>query len=121
MAESGENDRGLPPSSTGDPPVPGDEGTAGKTHCEASFSNGDCGISANMVGSGSIAVPGSQAGLDAANTSVGMDAKSGIPRRSSIIKVSGPGRQLYDLGSCDSACMSGGTQSYACSIADLVS
>uniref|UniRef100_A0A8C5A371 Phosphoinositide phospholipase C n=1 Tax=Gadus morhua TaxID=8049 RepID=A0A8C5A371_GADMO len=85
MAESGENDRGLPPSSTGDPPVPSDEGT-GKTHCEASFLNGDCGISSNMVGSGSIAVPGSQAGLDAANTSVGMDAKSGIPRRSSIIK-----------------------------------
>ncbi|CAL8247669.1 unnamed protein product [Lota lota] len=85
MAEFGENDRELPPSSTGDTPVPSDE-LAGKTHCEVSVLNGDCGISANMVGSGSTAVPGSQAGLDAANTSVGMDAKSGIPRRSSIIK-----------------------------------
>ncbi|KAJ3597728.1 hypothetical protein NHX12_001245 [Muraenolepis orangiensis] len=104
MAECGEHDRGeLPPSSTGEtPPVPGDKGAAGKTHCEAaaaSVLNGDCGIqaAATMVigsGSGSISVPGSQAGLgeevtttgDDTTSSAGMDAKSGIPRRSSIIK-----------------------------------
>lgn len=113
MAEFGvkDNNRELPrprpphPSSTGggggeeDTPVAGDEG-AGET-----VLNGDCrGIAANMVGVGSgsvaaVAVPAatttstgtgsSQAGLEAAanNTSDAMDGKSGIPRRSSIIKV----------------------------------
>jgi len=108
MAEFGVNDnRELPrprppppphPSSTGgDTPVAGDEG-AGET-----VLNGDCrGISANMVGSGSVAVPatstGSQAGLEAAaNTSDGMEGKSGIPRRSSIIKVGSGGVLLTVL------------------------
>lgn len=86
MAEFG-NDGSLPPLNLGDTAVPSDE-AADKTHCEVSFLNGDCGISQNMVGSGSHVAPGSQAGVEAANTSVGLDAKSEIPRRSSIIKVS---------------------------------
>ncbi|CAB1438958.1 unnamed protein product [Pleuronectes platessa] len=83
MAEFGEDGR-LPPLHLGDSAVPLDEAAAaGKTHCEVSILNGDCGISDNMVGS-----PGAcQAGLEAANTSVGpADAKHEIPRRSSIIK-----------------------------------
>lgn len=91
MAEFGEDDGGgggSPPLHLGDPAVPGDEAAAaGKTHCEVSVLNGDCGMSANAVGSGSLVSPGSQAGVDVANTSVGSDAKSEIPRRSSIIKV----------------------------------
>lgn len=79
MAEFGE-DGSLPPLNLGDTTVPSDE-AAGKTHCEVSVLNGNCGISENMVGSGS------QAGVESANTSVGLDAKSEIPRRSSIIKV----------------------------------
>lgn len=86
MAEFGEN-ASLSPSNPDDTFVPSDEAT-GKTHCEVSVLNGDCGISANMVGSGALATPGSQAELETANTSVvGLDAKAGIPRRSSIIKV----------------------------------
>lgn len=85
MAEFGEDDS-LPPLNLGDTAVPSDE-AADKTHCEVSVLNGDCGISENMVGSGSLVAPGSQAGVEAANTSVGLDAKSEIPRRSSIIKV----------------------------------
>ncbi|KAF0021353.1 hypothetical protein F2P81_026394 [Scophthalmus maximus] len=75
MAEFGE-DGSLPPSTLGD-----------KAHCEVSFSNGDCGLSDNMVGSGSLVAPGGQAGVESANASVGpVDARSDIPRRSSIIK-----------------------------------
>ncbi len=85
MAEFGE-DGSLSPLNLGDTAVPSDE-AAGKTHCEVSVLNGDCGISENMVGSGSLVAPGSQAGLESANSSVGLDAKSEIPRRSSIIKV----------------------------------
>lgn len=85
MAELGENGS-LPPLNFGDTAVPSDE-AAGKTHCEVSVLNGDCGISENMVGTGSLVAPGSQAGVETANTSVGLDAKSEIPRRSSIIKV----------------------------------
>lgn len=85
MAEFGE-DGSLPPLNLGDTTVPSDE-AAGKTHCEVSVLNGNCGISENMVGSGSLVAPGSQAGAETANTSVGLDAKSEIPRRSSIIKV----------------------------------
>ncbi|KAK5862091.1 hypothetical protein PBY51_017521 [Eleginops maclovinus] len=84
MAEFGEDGR-LPPLNLEDTAVPSDE-AAGKTHCEVSVLNGDCGISENMVGSGSIVAPGNQAG-ETANTSVGLDGKSEIPRRSSIIKV----------------------------------
>ncbi|XP_033496723.2 inactive phospholipase C-like protein 2 [Epinephelus lanceolatus] len=84
MAEFGE-DGSLPPLNLGDTAVPSDE-AAGKTHCEVSVLNGDCGISENMVGSGSLVAPGSQAGVETANTSVGLDGKSEIPRRSSIIK-----------------------------------
>lgn len=85
MAEYGE-DGSLPPLSLGDTAVPSDEAT-GKTHYEVSVLNGECGMSENMVGSGSIDAPGGQAGVETANTSVGLDAKSEIPRRSSIIKV----------------------------------
>lgn len=85
MAELRE-DGSLPPLNLGDTAVPSDE-AAGKTHCEVSVLNGDCGISENMVGTGSLVAPGSQAGVETANTSVGLDAKSEIPRRSSIIKV----------------------------------
>lgn len=86
MAEFGENGS-LPPLNLGDTAVPSDE-AAGKTHCEVSVLNGDCGISDNnMVGSGSIVAPGSQTGVETGNTSVGLDGKSEIPRRSSIIKV----------------------------------
>ena len=84
MAEFGE-DGCLPPLNLEDTAVPSDE-AAGKTHCEVSVLNGDCGISENMVGSGSIVAPGNQTG-ESANTSVGLDGKSEIPRRSSIIKV----------------------------------
>ncbi|KAA8591859.1 hypothetical protein FQN60_017233, partial [Etheostoma spectabile] len=84
MAEFGD-DGSLPPLNLGDTAVPSDE-AAGKTHCEVSVLNGDCGISENMVGSGSLVSPGSQARVETANTSVGFDAKSEIPRRSSIIK-----------------------------------
>ncbi|AWP15657.1 putative inactive phospholipase C-like protein 2 [Scophthalmus maximus] len=76
MAEFGE-DGSLPPSTLGD-----------KAHCEVSFANGDCGLSDNMVGSGSLVAPGGQAGVESANASVGpVDARSDIPRRSSIIKM----------------------------------
>lgn len=85
MAEFGE-DGSLPPANLEDTAVPSDE-AAGKTHCEVSVLNGDCGILENMVGSGSLVAPGSQAGVETANNSVGLDAKSEIPRRSSIIKV----------------------------------
>ncbi|KAE8289209.1 Inactive phospholipase C-like protein 2 [Larimichthys crocea] len=87
MAEFGD-DGSLPPLNLEDTTVPSD-GAAGKTHCEeVSVLNGDCGISENMVGSGSIVPPGSQDGMEtsANNTSVGLDGKSEIPRRSSIIK-----------------------------------
>lgn len=87
MAEFGEDGSRLPPLNLGDTAVPSDE-AAGKTHCEVSVLNGDCGISENMVGSGSHVAPGSQAGVESANTSVVSDAKNEIPRRSSIIKVS---------------------------------
>lgn len=90
MAEFGE-ENSHPPLNVGDKTaLPGGEAD-GKTHCEVSVLNGDCGIHAgnNMVGSGSIVTPGNQAsGETAANTSVGLDAKNEIPRRSSIIKVS---------------------------------
>lgn len=86
MAEFGK-DGSLPPLSLEDTAVPSDE-AAGKTHCEVSVLNGDCGISENMVGSGSVVAPGSQAGVETANTSAGVDGKNEIPRRSSIIKVS---------------------------------
>lgn len=85
MAECGE-DGSLPPLNLGDTAVPSDEDT-GKTHCEVSVLNGECGMSENMVGSGSIVAPGNEAGVDTANTSVGLDGKSDLPRRSSIIKV----------------------------------
>lgn len=85
MAELEEDGR-LPPAHFGHTAVPSDE-AAGKTHCEVSVLNGDCGISENMMCSGSPLTPGSQTGVEAANTSVGPDAKSDIPRRSSIIKV----------------------------------
>lgn len=85
MAECGE-DGSLPPLNPGDAAVPSDEAT-GKTRCEVSVLNGECGISENMVGSGTVDAPGGQAEVDTANTSVGLDAKSDIPRRSSIIKV----------------------------------
>ncbi|KAM3872998.1 cysteine-rich venom protein pseudecin [Diretmus argenteus] len=71
MAEFGEDDSLLPPLNTGDA---ADEAAAGKTQCEVSVWNGNCGIAATMVG------PGPH---EAANTS----SKCGIPRRSSIIKV----------------------------------
>lgn len=86
MAEFGQ-DGSLPPLNLGDTTVPSNE-AAGKAHCEVSVLNGDCGISENMVGSGSLVAPGSQAGVETANTSVGFDAKNELPRRSSIIKVS---------------------------------
>lgn len=83
MAEFGEDGCSLPPVHVGGTAaVPSDE-AAGKTHCEGSVLNGDCGINENMVGSGSHGAPGCQAGVDTA----GVDAKSEIPRRSSIIKV----------------------------------
>lgn len=85
MAEFGE-DGSLPPLNRGDTTVAGDE-AAGKTHCEVSLLNGNCGISEDMVGSGSLIAPGCQAEVETANTSVGLDGKSEIPRRSSIIKV----------------------------------
>lgn len=85
MAEF-EEDGSLPPLNPEDTAVPSDN-AAGKTHCEVSVLNGDCGISENMVGSGSLVAPGSQTGVDNANTSAGLDTKSEIPRRSSIIKV----------------------------------
>lgn len=85
MAEFGE-DGSLPPPSLGDAAVPGDE-AAGKPHCEVSVLNGNCGIPENMVGSGAPVAPGSQAGPETANTPVGSDVRSEIPRRSSIIKV----------------------------------
>lgn len=85
MAEFGE-DGSLPPLNLGDTTVPSDE-AAGKTQCEVSLLNGNCGISEDMVGSGSLIAPGCQAGVETANTSVGLEGKSEIPRRSSIIKV----------------------------------
>ena len=85
MAEFGE-DGSLPPLNLGDTAVPGDE-AAGKTHCEVSVLNGDCGISEKMVGSRSLVSPGSQTEVENTNSPVGEDTKSEIPRRSSIIKV----------------------------------
>lgn len=79
MAEFGE-DGSLPPLSPGDAAVPGDE-AAGKPHCEVSVLNGNCGMPENMV------APGGQAEPETANTPVGSDVRSEIPRRSSIIKV----------------------------------
>ncbi|KAF3839582.1 hypothetical protein F7725_018299 [Dissostichus mawsoni] len=73
MAEFGE-DGCLPPLNLRYTAVPSDE-AAGKTHCEVSVLNGDCGISENMVGSGSIVAPGNHTG-ESANTSVGLDGKS---------------------------------------------
>uniref|UniRef100_A0A3B4DH54 Phosphoinositide phospholipase C n=1 Tax=Pygocentrus nattereri TaxID=42514 RepID=A0A3B4DH54_PYGNA len=55
----------------------------GKTQREVSVSNGDCGgLSADVVGSAGA----DRQGLEAATTSVVLDPKSGIPRRTSIIK-----------------------------------
>ena len=86
MAEFGENS-GSSPSNSGDTTtVPSDE-TAGKTQCEGSVLNGDCGIMPDMVVSGFVFLPDSQGQETANNTSLALDAKSGIPRRSSIIKV----------------------------------
>uniref|UniRef100_A0AAQ4PR86 Phosphoinositide phospholipase C n=1 Tax=Gasterosteus aculeatus aculeatus TaxID=481459 RepID=A0AAQ4PR86_GASAC len=84
MAEFGE-DGDPPPLHPGDADVPG----AGKASCEGSVLNGDCGISDNMVGSGSLAAAaaaGGQAAGSAADAFAGPDAKCEIPRRSSIIK-----------------------------------
>lgn len=82
MAEFAEN-CGLSSSALGEKAtMPSDE-TDGKGQCEVSVSNGDCGLPSDMVVS---AIPDSE-GLETANTSV-LDAKSGIPRRTSIIKVS---------------------------------
>ena len=61
--------------------------TTGKTQCEGSVLNGDCGITTDMVVSGLIFHPDSQEQETANNTSLALDAKSGIPLRSSIIKV----------------------------------
>lgn len=85
MAEFRE-DGSLPPLNRGDTAVSSDD-TAGKTHCEVSVLNGDCGILENMVGSGAFVAPCSQGVVESDNTSVELDAKSEIPRRSSIIKV----------------------------------
>lgn len=87
MAEFGEDDRLPPVNHSGDSAEPSDE-AADKTRGEAvSVLNGDCGTPEDiMVGSGSLGTPGSRAGVE--NASVGPDAKSEIPRRSSIIKVS---------------------------------
>lgn len=84
MAEFGE-DGDPPPLHPGDADVPG----AGKASCEGSVLNGDCGISDNMVCSGSLAAAaaGGQAAGSAADAFAGSDAKCEIPRRSSIIKV----------------------------------
>lgn len=88
MAEFGEID-GSSPSNTGDSVALPSDKTDGKTQCEVSVFNGDCGIPADMVGSQSVAVtlPDSPGLETANNSSVGLDSKSGIPRRSSIIKV----------------------------------
>ncbi|XP_029593178.1 inactive phospholipase C-like protein 2 [Salmo trutta] len=87
MAEFGEID-GSSPSNTGDSVALPSDKTDGKTQCEVSVFNGDCGIPADMVGSQSVAVtlPDSPGLETANNSSVGLDSKSGIPRRSSIIK-----------------------------------
>uniref|UniRef100_A0A4W4E1Y4 Phosphoinositide phospholipase C n=1 Tax=Electrophorus electricus TaxID=8005 RepID=A0A4W4E1Y4_ELEEL len=63
-------------------PSPGEKASDedGKAQHEVSVSNGDCGLPANTVGSTG---PDNQR-LETANTSV--DSKSGIPRRTSIIK-----------------------------------
>ncbi|XP_041964406.1 inactive phospholipase C-like protein 2 [Alosa sapidissima] len=80
MAEFTENG-GLTSSALGEKAtVPSDE-TDGKGQCEVSVSNGECGLPSDMVAS---AIPDSE-GLETANTSM-LDAKSGIPRRTSIIK-----------------------------------
>lgn len=76
MAESGENGS-LPPVSAGGTAVTSDE-AGGNTQCQVSLLNGDCEIPENT--------PGSQVVVEPANTSG--DARSELPRRSSIIKVS---------------------------------
>lgn len=85
MAEFGE-DGSLSQLNFGDRTMPSDD-AAGRTHCEVSVLNGSCGISESIAGSGSFMAPGSQVGVTTANTSVGLDAKAELPRRSSIIKV----------------------------------
>lgn len=65
MAENGEND--------GVPAVAGDE-AGGRTQCQAPLLNGDCGVSENTPAD------------PANNNTSSVDAKSDLPRRSSIIK-----------------------------------
>lgn len=64
--------------------MPGDD-AAGKASCDGSVVNGDCGISDVTVGSAEPAA-------------VRLDVKPEIPRRSSIIKVSGSaaGEHLHE-------------------------
>ncbi|XP_036395418.1 inactive phospholipase C-like protein 2 [Megalops cyprinoides] len=84
MAELGESGGVTSPTTGEKLAVPGDE-TDEETQCKESVSNGDCGVPA-MVGSESPTNPDIP-GLETANsTSVGVDTKSGIPRRTSIIK-----------------------------------
>lgn len=92
MAEFGEID-GSSPSNTGDSVALPSDKTDGKTQCEVSVFNGDCGIPADMVGSETL--PDSPGLETANNSSVGLDSKSGIPRRSSIIKVKHICMQIY--------------------------
>lgn len=72
--------------------VPSDE-TGGKGQCEVSVSNGDCGLSSDMVVS---AIPDSEE-LETANTSV---LEAGIPRRTSIIKVRLVKAHVWKTGAC---------------------
>ncbi|KAG9345185.1 hypothetical protein JZ751_009728 [Albula glossodonta] len=84
MAEFGEN--GGVSSTVTEKKLAGivDE-TEDEAQCKESVSNGDCGVPA-MVGPESPTKSDSP-GLETANsTSVGLDPKAGIPRRSSIIK-----------------------------------
>lgn len=71
----------LPPlNHVGGSAEPSDE-AAGKTHCEASVLNGDCGTPEDIM----VDTPGNHDGAE--NASLEPDAKSELPRRSSIIKV----------------------------------
>ncbi|KAJ8290662.1 hypothetical protein GJAV_G00016050 [Gymnothorax javanicus] len=88
MAELGENSRLSSPANVNYTEnkwaLTGDE-TEEEIQCKESVSNGDCGVPAT-IGSDSLNKHDSL-GLETVNiTSAGLDAKSEIPRRSSIIK-----------------------------------
>lgn len=87
MAEFG-LDGSLSPVNLGDATMPSEE-AAGRTPCEASVLNGECACvrAESVLASGSPITSGDQAGVETSSTSVCLEGRPEMPRRSSIIKV----------------------------------